>query len=94
MSPFLFSMGQETIDRIHKEEMVRAHIEEFGLPPSVSGSHSLKDPTVVGDDADLSVNSVSETNSDEATIDQSVNCLLYTSPSPRDATLSRMPSSA
>ena len=25
---------------------------------------------------------------------QSVNCLLYTSPSPRDATLSRMPSSA
>ena len=26
--------------------------------------------------------------------DQSNNCLLYTSPSPRDATLSRMPSSA
>ena len=25
---------------------------------------------------------------------QSLNCLLYTSPSPRDATLSRMPSSA
>ena len=77
MSPFLFSMGQETIDRIHKEEMVRAHIEEFGLPPSVSGSHSLNDPTVVGDDADLSVNSVSETNSDEATIDQSVNGISF-----------------
>ena len=27
-------------------------------------------------------------------IAQSLNCLLYTSPSPRDATLSRMPSSA
>ena len=27
-------------------------------------------------------------------IDQSIDCLLYTSPSPRDATLSRMPSSA
>ena len=27
-------------------------------------------------------------------VDQDVNCLLYTSPSPRDATLSRMPSSA
>ena len=27
-------------------------------------------------------------------IDQSMDCLLYTSPSPRDATLSRMPSSA
>ena len=28
------------------------------------------------------------------TIDQILDCLLYTSPSPRDATLSRMPSSA
>ena len=27
-------------------------------------------------------------------LDQNINCLLYTSPSPRDATLSRMPSSA
>ena len=27
-------------------------------------------------------------------LDQSHSCLLYTSPSPRDATLSRMPSSA
>ena len=27
-------------------------------------------------------------------VDQPVDCLLYTSPSPRDATLSRMPSSA
>ena len=27
-------------------------------------------------------------------IDQVMNCLLYTSPSPRDSTLSRMPSSA
>ena len=77
MSPFLFSMGQDTIDRIHKEELVRAHIEEFGLPSSVTGSRSLQDPTVVGDDADLSVNSVSETNSDEATIDQSVNGISF-----------------
>ena len=29
-----------------------------------------------------------------AVIDKSLPCLLYTSPSPRDATLSRMPSSA
>ena len=28
------------------------------------------------------------------TLSKSINCLLYTSPSPRDATLSRMPSSA
>ena len=30
----------------------------------------------------------------KSTISQLSNCLLYTSPSPRDATLSRMPSSA
>ena len=29
-----------------------------------------------------------------AAVKQSLHCLLYTSPSPRDATLSRMPSSA
>ena len=33
-------------------------------------------------------------NVDGDTPVQSLNCLLYTSPSPRDATLSRMPSSA
>ena len=32
--------------------------------------------------------------STELFIDNLMNCLLYTSPSPRDATLSRMPSSA
>ena len=31
---------------------------------------------------------------DEETVGRGINCLLYTSPSPRDATLSRMPSSA
>ena len=36
----------------------------------------------------------SEKNSDEITWGTGDGCLLYTSPSPRDATLSRMPSSA
>ena len=31
---------------------------------------------------------------EEDAIEEVINCLLYTSPSPRDATLSRMPSSA
>ena len=31
---------------------------------------------------------------EESEIDVTMSCLLYTSPSPRDATLSRMPSSA
>ena len=73
MSPFLFSMGQDTIDKIHREEVVRDHIEEYGIPPSVSGSAPRFDPTVVGDDADLSINSESESSHDETTIDQSVN---------------------
>ena len=70
-------MGQETIDRIHREEVVRDHVEKYGIPPSVSGSRHLSDPTVVGDDADLSVNSASESNHDEATIDQSVNGISF-----------------
>ena len=36
----------------------------------------------------------SMTGYQEILTDPSYNCLLYTSPSPRDATLSRMPSSA
>ena len=34
------------------------------------------------------------TNPNAISVGQVINCLLYTSPSPRDATLSRMPSSA
>ena len=37
---------------------------------------------------------IGETNGPDNFIDQAYICLLYTSPSPRDATLSRMPSSA
>ena len=37
---------------------------------------------------------IEEKNNKIKELDQSVSCLLYTSPSPRDATLSRMPSSA
>ena len=66
MSPFLLSMGQDTIDRIHREELVREHIEKFGIPPSVSGYAPRSNPTVVGDEADLSINSESESSHDEA----------------------------
>ena len=34
------------------------------------------------------------TEGDEKVVEQITNCLLYTSPSPRDSNLSRMPSSA
>ena len=55
MSPFLLSMGQDTIDRIHREELVRQHVEEFGIPQSASGHAPRSNPTVVGDEADLSI---------------------------------------
>ena len=42
-----------------------------------------------GDHADVPM-----TFGEEITSDGAITCLLYTSPSPRDATLSRMPSSA
>ena len=80
MSPFLFSMGQETIDRIHQEEVVRQHIEKFGVPASVTGVSSPglpSSPVVVADEADLSVHSDSESTHEEATIDQSVNGISF-----------------
>ena len=77
MSPFLLNMGQDTIDRIHREELVRQHIEEFGIPQSVSGHAPRSNPTVVGDEADLSINTDSESSHDEATIDQSVNGISF-----------------
>ena len=46
------------------------------------GSHSRKIIEYLGDNGRL------------VAFDQDTDCLLYTSPSPRDATLSRMPSSA
>ena len=49
-------MGQDTIDKVHREEIVRDHIEKYGIPPSVSRSAPRSNPTVVGDDADLSIN--------------------------------------
>ena len=50
--------------------------------------HCPDDAGVFADKAPL------KTAVDEWTTDASAACLLYTSPSPRDATLSRMPSSA
>ena len=55
-----------------------------------------KSPTIIGKDADLSLAAkrimfVKTLNAGQICLSP---CLLYTSPSPRDATLSRMPSSA
>ena len=45
-------------------------------------------------DGEISINIEESIRGDHVYIVQSTNCLLYTSPSPRDGLLSRMPSSA
>ena len=70
MAPLLFGYGQDLIDRIHKEAVVKEHIDKYGVSGSAVASPSS--PVVVADDADLSVHSDSESNHEETTIDQSV----------------------
>ena len=65
MAPLLFGYGQDLMDRIHKEAIVKEHIAKYGIPASVAGSPSP--PVVVADDADLSVHSDSESNHEETT---------------------------
>ena len=75
MAPLLFGYGQDLIDRIHKEAIVKEHIGKYGVPGSTVTSTSS--PVVVADDADLSVHSDSESNHEETTIDQSVLSLIH-----------------
>ena len=71
-------------------------------PITVMGLLSLDNDSLVDGSGDSIVNDgdvISEINSTHYEISilfqpLSITCLLYTSPSPRDATLSRMPSSA
>ena len=69
------------------------HSKQAGFDPDVSSdSHGLLiQPTLpIG----VHLRHVPDETRVEGWIDQRKACLLYTSPSPRDATLSRMPSSA
>ena len=66
------------------------HIELFKV------AKSLGDRLIVGVDTDLKVKADKGANRPINNLEyrKAMLCLLYTSPSPRDATLSRMPSSA
>ena len=55
----------------------------YGLPEKIGGWSSLLTDTIVG-----------VARKQHSFVDKDGNCLLYTSPSPRDGLLSRMPSSA
>ena len=59
----------------------------YGTPISVIGNGVVVDPKVL-------INEIEYVISKGISPKLLVSCLLYTSPSPRDATLSRMPSSA
>ena len=54
---------------------------------------ATEDEVATGD-SDADIDTVEEVEADTAGDDQDIDCLLYTSPSPRDKRQSRMPSSA
>ena len=58
------------------------------------GLYGAKVAEVFGDEHPEVLDIMEKFRSKLAEIEKTINCLLYTSPSPRDATLSRMPSSA
>ena len=62
---------------------------EKSTPESVRADHAAHIDSLLAKDKSRILSAF---NLDEE--EESVHCLLYTSPSPRDATLSRMPSSA
>ena len=87
-----FSSSQETCITSGETCTVRAASDEF------SRNVIYEVPALEFVDFDISsvINGTTETYTTSATVlnNSSFSCLLYTSPSPRDATLSRMPSSA
>ena len=107
--PLIHGPDGKKLSKRHGALGVEAY-EDLGYLPSGLRNYLVKlgwshgDSEVFLDDADLiDVYSLSGINSSPARLDfdkmgfinaQHMICLLYTSPSPRDATLSRMPSSA
>ena len=84
----------------------RPRLEQIVFKSAKTGSHSIDTylenaeignrtlAQLMGDLFDASGNFAPEDILPEFRIDQTGGCLLYTSPSPRDGLLSRMPSSA
>ena len=63
---------------------------DTGSCSNLTGTECMPDGQAIENCEDARLNAASGT----VLVSQHTNCLLYTSPSPRDATLSRMPSSA
>ena len=91
-------VGTGMISRFHVKAIADIEGAEFvacctGLPDYVEGAHQLVEGTVATAHASLE-EMLADPKVDVVTICTPSGCLLYTSPSPRDRTRSRMPSSA
>ena len=100
----------EKIDRYKSDEYIKQEARRrFGVVDEGETAYRIIDPQIKPDDQlttdgqkeedsrewyEVLWDSVAEPPEEEAPSEQVNHCLLYTSPSPRDATLSRMPSSA
>ena len=91
MSPFLLSAGQASIDAYRKEMLVKEYLAKQA---KLAGTTTPAPAIEMSDESSLHIESNESNESSDVSLDQSNNCLLYTSPSPRDRQKSRMPSSA
>ena len=78
------------VDPVYEPIPIRpvVHYMMGGVDTDINGATELPGLYAAGETACVSINGANRLGSNSPT------CLLYTSPSPRDATLSRMPSSA
>ena len=87
MAPLLIGYGQSLVDQINKEILVEEYLKERGITTTTATDA----PDILAqDDAEVNL----ETEVTNSSADVTLDCLLYTSPSPRDRQKSRMPSSA
>ena len=91
-------IAQETTDRIGVDNGLQAQIDTNDMDiAAINTAQSIQDAAITDNASDLSQEILDRIAADmvqDAITDLHYNCLLYTSPSPRDRTRSRMPSSA
>ena len=87
---------KENKEAIEKAETVRAEVENLNLVivRSASDTGILYGSVTTRDISNLIGENGVNLNRKQIALDKPINCLLYTSPSPRDRQKSRMPSSA
>ena len=68
-------------------------VHRAAAPMATAGAVDIEADDIEADEDDLLIDGLSQAEQEEEEA-RLARCLLYTSPSPRDATLSRMPSSA